>query len=71
MIISYNLRKSLTVIPRYRVTKRTMLILCYYENILCLNQSLQNCNVKKTTSKKEEIRLHSDSLWFFQSSFSE
>ena len=51
-----------------------MLILGYYRNIMNMFQqkSLQ-LQCKKATSKKEEIimRLNSDSLGDFQSSFSE
>ena len=50
-----------------------MQILCYYGNTMNMFQrKFLKLQCKKTASKEEEIiRLHSDSLRFFQSSFSE
>ena len=45
----------------------TMQILLYYENIMNMFQRMYlKSQCKKTTSNKEEIRLHSESLRDFQ-----
>ena len=51
----------------------TMQILCYYGNIMNMfRRKYLKFQCEKTTSKRQEkIRLHSHSLSFFQSSFSE